>query len=569
LRNPPTLCGGEVDEKEKNMRANELLKKILVFIGIELTLHEKKKISIKRRFFIILFSLFVGGLLLLIGATKYSTSPSFCRSCHIMEPYYQAWAGSKHNKVNCVDCHYPPGKPEDHLWKKFQSLSQVAKYVTRTYSSRPYAEVEDSACLRMGCHSTRLLKSKVTFGKGIMFDHKPHLTEERRGRHLRCTSCHSQAMIGEHIKVTYDTCYLCHFKGFKEGRELNPLGGCTACHTIPEKEFKIQNTSYNHKDFVFKKGVKCQDCHLDSVAGDGEVDKDRCIACHNQPEKLEKLKDGIALHNEHVTKHYIACYRCHKEIKHSIKTTVKPLETDCNVCHSSMHNGSKTMLMGNGAIGVPAMPSPMYLANVNCVGCHVIPEADKDKLEFKGQTYKSSDSGCIKCHSKNYAGVLSNWKNISSAAIGKIQEKIKQAEGALDAGDRNAAAYKEAYKKIAEVKHNIAFLIQTPTEHNVYYASQIMHKADSDLESISKLTGKSLKNLDTDSVLSGHFCATLCHSALGVKVPADEVTFKSKKMPHKKHIDSGLSCYTCHAFGSHKAVKLIIKEKDCLACHDL
>ena len=62
-----------------------------------------------------------------------------------------------------------------------------------------------------GCHETRLLQGKVKF-KRFYFDHKPHLTELRRGKKLRCTSCHSQIVQGDHMKVTESTCFLCHFK---------------------------------------------------------------------------------------------------------------------------------------------------------------------------------------------------------------------------------------------------------------------------------------------------------------------------------------------------------------------
>ena len=38
-------------------------------------------------------------------------------------------------------------------------MSQVVKYVTRTYSSKPFAQIDDSACLREGCHSKRLVEA--------------------------------------------------------------------------------------------------------------------------------------------------------------------------------------------------------------------------------------------------------------------------------------------------------------------------------------------------------------------------------------------------------------------------
>ncbi len=206
-----------------------------------------------------------------LGLVHYSESPRFCNSCHIMEPYYKAWSTSKHNKVACVECHYPPGSPRTLLWKKFQALSQVAKYVTRTYSSKPFAEIEDTSCLRSGCHSKRLLEGKVVSHKGIKFDHRPHLNEVRRGRQLRCVSCHSQIAIGNHVEVTYETCYLCHFKGRGSGRQLKPLGGCLGCHDLPAKTFRLGNMDYNHKDFVTKQGLSCQNCHLDVVKGEGKA----------------------------------------------------------------------------------------------------------------------------------------------------------------------------------------------------------------------------------------------------------------------------------------------------------
>ena len=69
-----------------------------------------------------------------IGSTsfaEYSMQPEFCRSCHIMEPYYQAWHRSTHKDVACQDCHFEPGW-RNTLKGKFQASAQVAKYLTRT-----------------------------------------------------------------------------------------------------------------------------------------------------------------------------------------------------------------------------------------------------------------------------------------------------------------------------------------------------------------------------------------------------------------------------------------------------
>jgi hypothetical protein len=227
-------------ERSQDKPANLLDK-----IGMHVPEGKRDRLHIQPRFFKFLGFLGVLFLIFSVGMFEFSTSPYFCASCHIMAPYYKAWKTSKHNHVPCVDCHYPPDV-RDKMILKFQALSQVAKYVTRTYSSKPYAEISDESCLRKGCHETRLLQGVVTFKRGIRFDHTPHLTDMKRGKKLRCTSCHSQIVVGNHMEVTESTCFLCHFRGAVEGRNITPIGGCgEKCHKSPEKDIKFGSVTFN------------------------------------------------------------------------------------------------------------------------------------------------------------------------------------------------------------------------------------------------------------------------------------------------------------------------------------
>src|SRR5437867_9197268 len=117
-----------------------------------------------------LAALLVVGGVALAGLWHVSARPQFCSSCHIMEPYVQAWKASRHGAVACVQCHYPPGF-RDTLRVKFQAMTQVAKWATGTYSSKPFAEVEDASCLRSGCHSQAELEGKgtVVAARGVKF----------------------------------------------------------------------------------------------------------------------------------------------------------------------------------------------------------------------------------------------------------------------------------------------------------------------------------------------------------------------------------------------------------------
>jgi len=266
------------------------------------------------------FFVVVGLIVLFVVFIEYSTSPQFCNSCHIMEPYYNAWKTSTHNFVPCVDCHYTPGL-QSQARSKFEALNQVVSYITRTYGSKPRAEISDWSCLRTECHSQRLLQGKVDF-KGINFDHRPHLMEVRRGLKLRCTSCHSQIVQGTHMTVTTSTCFLCHFKGVKIGEGTSK---CTSCHPPPEATVEFEGVSFNHKEIV-ERGIRCSQCHVQVIQGDGNVPRERCLICHGEPQKIEKYDQVQLIHSKHVSEHKIDCEECHNAIQHGLVKMVSSLE---------------------------------------------------------------------------------------------------------------------------------------------------------------------------------------------------------------------------------------------------
>ena len=140
-------------------------------------------------------------------AIEHTAQPEFCRTCHNMEPYFQSWKNSAHSNVPCIECHYEPGSIET-LEGKFKALSQLAKYVTRTQGTKPWAEIGDASCMRSGCHYTRLLEGPIQFGR-VQFNHRHHILESRRGRRLRCTTCHAQVMQGSHMSVSKGVCFTC------------------------------------------------------------------------------------------------------------------------------------------------------------------------------------------------------------------------------------------------------------------------------------------------------------------------------------------------------------------------
>ncbi|MBI4411515.1 MAG: NapC/NirT family cytochrome c [Deltaproteobacteria bacterium] len=585
-------------EKKKDL---PLWNSLLRAVGIEF-LHDRKwHAHLKPRFFLLIglvaLTIFAG----MLGMAKFSEHPAFCNSCHIMEPYYNAWKTSQHHgKAVCVDCHYPPADNlGEHLWHKFQASAQVVKYITRTYSSKPFAEISDSACLRSGCHSNRLLEGPLVTQKGIKFDHRPHLTEVKRGRQLRCVSCHSQVVVGKHVEVTYDTCYLCHFKGRGEGKELEPIGGCLGCHDLPKQTFQVGNMSYNHREFVSARHIDCKDCHLDVVQGKGEAKQDRCFTCHNQPEKLARYGDIPFIHENHVTKHNVACFHCHEEIRHgfvekgssslvSAASEGQPAEPqkldhpltlsfECSYCHEAKHMGQREMYTGQVAsLGLPQIPSPMFLAQVDCIGCHYKEKLQGKEEEFTGKTFFASTTACIKCHGEKFRGIWEDTKVELSTTVKQLEEKVSAVRQAFDRAALEEKVKKDFQEKLAKADEWISFVKNSRGEHNVYLSSVALRKADELLTQIAPKVKAPISDLSSLPMISGGYCATLCHARVGVKVPPETVKvgayrdtpLQGKVMPHQMHIGMLGGCVTCHEIGGHKKVPLKPEAEGlCMGCH--
>lgn len=507
----------------------------------------------------------VGLVVFFLSMVYYTTSPSFCKSCHNMVPYYDAWKNSKHNKVSCVECHYPP-ETKAAIWAKVQAINSVVQYVTQKYSSRPYAEVEDSSCLREGCHSIKFLEKKITYRKAIHFDHRSHLGDLKRVSELRCVSCHSQIVVGTHFEATNTPCFLCHLKGFEESKGSLPVGDCLTCHEVPNKEIEFPGFTFNHVNFVGARHVSCEKCHIDVIQGDGRAPKQRCYSCHNEPERLAKYDDTSFLHEAHVAKRKMDCMRCHGEIKHGLKTAkVRFMEYNCQSCHPVTHSGPKEMFLGEGGRGAPSTPSHMYLSRVDCLACHIQPKEAKSGLEKDSATFTASEKACTSCHGSQYEGMLRDWKVTFERMLRDIEPKLDAAHKVLEKKGAALTQGVEARKLFDDAKFNIHFVKNGKGVHNPFYASELIQVADRNLDRVFRLFEQSSLSLPADSPIRGGYCAQLCHAKAGVKLPP-ETTVEGVKLPHARHaFDYKLGCTTCHSAETHKEIK--ISRPDCMACH--
>lgn len=428
-----------------------------------------------------------------VGFAEYSMRPEFCLSCHLMEPYHESWRTSTHSNVPCTDCHFKPGFVNA-LIGKWEASSQAIKFITHTYGSKPHAEVHDASCMRSNCHDHRLLEGMVNWtvpsvrggNVTIRFDHTPHLSGERRGMQLRCVSCHTQMVRGEHFAVTLDACYLCHFKGFEHGRNEHVLGGCRSCHDVPASEIQLTTGMFSHQEYV-SRNVGCESCHSQSMKGEGQVNTQVCWSCHNLQQQVAKHTDVHLMHREHVLLHKVECTTCHEQITHNLTAGypavverdgavhVSMKSGDCGQCHVQTHGGPADLYRGVGGRGVPEMPSPMFRAQVDCIGCHQMRKIETDQVGVLGQTFVAVQESCNRCHGNKYDGSLEMWKRTLDTHLYRTQRIHEAALAAEKALNLNHADGPRIRQLLDDAAHNIRMVKLGHAVHNVIYATALLN----------------------------------------------------------------------------------------------
>lgn len=489
-------------------------------------------------------------------SVQVTSQPRFCGSCHIMKPYYESWRHSSHHNIACVECHIAPGVGAE-IRKKYEALSMVASYFTGTYGTNPWTEVEDAACLR--CHERRLLAGKELI-RDVLFDHSTHLSEMRRGKTLRCTSCHSQIVQGSHIAVTTSTCILCHFKNAKDGEGTTR---CQLCHTVPTKTNTVGTVRFDHSD-VSRFGMECRWCHARPVAASqGEVPLERCVTCHNQSQRIAQYGNTELLHRKHVSEHKVDCMDCHLHLEHVAPITAKTMQekmqlassrihqaaTDCRGCHETGHNPQLALYTGTGGRGVAPMPSPMFVAGVRCEGCH---------QELPGQTSevnRASDISCMACHGPEYRQIYLSWKEGAARRVTAVRAQVAATEAAIGTGSPQMQA----------ARYNLDLVERGHGVHNVSYAYALLRRSHDDVNAARRAKGLAPLAAPWREAPYESPCLS-CHAGIEDQTG----TIFGKRYSHEPHvIESKLECKVCHRTHQEKPAGEVLRygAQGCVSCH--
>lgn len=475
-------------------------------------------------------------------AMEVSSQPQFCGSCHIMKPYYESWTESSHRNIACVDCHIPPGVTAE-LRKKYEAVSMVARYFTGTYGTNPWAEIDDASCLN--CHQRRLLAGRELFGD-VLFDHSAHLAGMRRGKKLRCTSCHSQIVQGSHIAVTASTCILCHFKDQEPGARISK---CTLCHNVPDKVIRRGSLTFDHGD-VSRLGMECRSCHARPEGSNGDVPRERCLTCHNQVERLELYDDVDLLHNYHVTEHKVDCTNCHLEIQHVAPPNIELATTSCESCHQAGHTPQHMLYSGSGGRHVEPMPDPMFLAGVRCEGCHIAMPGST------ATTHVASEVSCMSCHGPTYAAIYRKWQEGIDKRLGALKSQMTRTARAVSNGEPAA---------LGDARFNFSLVERGHGVHNIGYSYALLQRSHQDMNAARHELGLQPLDLPWTEVPYQSPCLS-CHRG----VEEQKGSIFGRRFAHQPHVQrAGLRCDDCHRPHAERAKNEIVRfdAGGCSSCH--
>lgn len=498
------------------------------------------------------------GLVLLTGIAAERTSRSqFCVTCHYMQPFYDSWTTSTHKNVECIMCHFDPTL-EGTIRGKLQGLYQVVSYVSSMYKrSRPWAEIDDASCLRSGCHSVDILAdTTVVMFRGVKFQHGAHLRHSRRGKQLRCTSCHSQIVQGDHMVVTPSTCMLCHMRAggvLSATSQHGERNGCLVCHLQPGGEH-----ASTHPRLEGLK-VQCTQCHGTMVSGDGAVEHERCFACHWESERLAKVDDHELVHRVHITEHKIECLNCHSLIQHKTIAAATVTSLDCQGCHPRLHEPQHTLFTGSGAHGLPAMPNPMFARGIQCQSCHVYHQA----VEFPelGQSVRASALVCEECHGRGFTGLLATWSSTTRRHTVALRTMEREVRGRAGRAPNQAIAV-----LLDSIDYNLAVVEKGRPVHNMVYATAIL---DTNYRLLRRAA----------AAVSPPVHLPAFHAGADGKIPTEcsachvaakrELVMAFGEIPfsHEMHVNrQGLPCTMCHS-NTRVHGERVIDRAGCAACH--
>lgn len=229
---------------------------------------------------------------LIAGIAVYTTSPVFCKTCHVMVPFFQDWHTSSHAEIGCVSCHLEPGFVNQ-VGGRLRTAIYIARYFITGHGRIGTSKPSNKVCLL--CH---VAEKKVSASGDLVIPHPLHV----KIAELKCAKCHDNLVHhrpkgSKKSTVPMETCLECH-------NGVRATDACEACHT--EKAYP---KSHKRPDWMkvhgeLSKTENCEACHA--------WRPDWCSECH-QKKPASHAGRWRTNHRYKVAPDRKNCLACHDE----------------------------------------------------------------------------------------------------------------------------------------------------------------------------------------------------------------------------------------------------------------
>lgn len=131
----------------------------------------------------------------------------------------------------------------------------------------------------------------------------------------------------------------------------------------------------------------------------------------------------------------------------------------------------------------------MFMANVDCKGCHFKHTVENGKAKLSGQSRAATEAACIGCHTSDIEGIMDEWIDSIDEILSESQVNLASAERALLRArkqSRNGADIdlEEIERIYRAAKRNYELVFYGRGVHNVEYAMELLLRCDEDCDKI-------------------------------------------------------------------------------------
>lgn len=304
-----------------------------------------------------------------------------------------------------------------------------------------------------------------------------------------------------------------------------------------------------------------------------------CVQCHAEPKILQSKYTSEEIHLNHVSTHKVECFRCHATINHFIprpegsplsgKKQVKKAglsgyhyDSNCIKCHDmDEHTAKRNMFMGKGTKDLADLPSPMFLAHLDCASCHIaLSDSNGITKGIKRNGFKDIIQSCNDCHGPGYDDMAKHWKKLLTAESDKTEKSLLKARNTLMAY-KNDGRFSQVSQLLALAERNLQFTNDGRGLHNIDYALKLLTDSQGKIEEALAMV---VPKYVTKKITSPTGCTELCHNCVEC-IETKPVPFGNVQFPHDVHVsDEGLACLDCHTPRERHGHTLM---KGCSSCH--